>query len=527
MENTNISLVFKDEEKKIELLNKFEPGLLKYDDKGNIQINNTIKLNVPIKTLSIKEERNFHCNTIKIENNKNEFLNSNGIIDSNLNVSKTLKNILNLEMNNSLKHEDNKLNKNESNSLHYIHSIFASFIKVSINQEDFKLNNCIKEDFENAMQKEDDKYKIKEILKIYEKYGAYIPFEFVLGGKYLTYFDAHNEKEQEEITKNLNNKTNMTFNDQKFDFGINNNNINKLNNNNENINMRMEVIGGDILKKDDFLEWYKSINTENIQIIEYKSLYPLHYYLENKELIEKIDELLEKYYIELSNEKNSKKIEDEKKKENEKKENEINDNDDKDIDEEELKILVIGDSKSGKSSILKKYTNGTFNEEYKSTIKIFKKHKNIKIKINNKKKLFITFLIEYPLPDEDNLDLEYKEKFDAIFFIFDISCENSFRKLKWEKIFNKYYKKIPIFLIPNKSDLKSFNKKQELERYCKRHNIFLSNEINCKTQDFEEFSKTINGLINYVIFEKQRKIDNEKRNFYLQQNNNKKSNNCW
>ena len=176
MENTNISLVFKDEEKKIELLNKFEPGLLKYDDKGNIQINNTIKLNVPIKTLSIKEERNFHCNTIKIENNKNEFLNSNGIIDSNLNVSKTLKNILNLEMNNSLKHEDNKLNKNESNSLHYIHSIFASFIKVSINQEDFKLNNCIKEDFENAMQKEDDKYKIKEILKIYEKYGAYIPF---------------------------------------------------------------------------------------------------------------------------------------------------------------------------------------------------------------------------------------------------------------------------------------------------------------------------------------------------------------
>lgn len=61
----------------------------------------------------------------------------------------------------------------------------------------------------------------------------------------------------------INNITSLNFNEQTVGFNFNNNNNNEVTNKVENLNFQMDVIGGNIEKKDDYNGWLKSLNVDN------------------------------------------------------------------------------------------------------------------------------------------------------------------------------------------------------------------------------------------------------------------------
>ena len=57
--------------------------------------------------------------------------------------------------------------------------------------------------------------------------------------------------------------------------------LSKLMNKIENLSIKMD--GGDYLFKDDIKKWIKSFNIDNLQIIEYKSLIPIYWFIQDLE----------------------------------------------------------------------------------------------------------------------------------------------------------------------------------------------------------------------------------------------------
>ena len=279
-------MISKNKEEQIKLLNRFSPGFIKFDKDGKIEINRTVKLNIPLENVIISSKREFNQHTIFNENKYDESLFSSDIKVANGIISKS-KNIYKEFFNTENKKEKHKKSKYG----HYKHYINQSYIKISIPQKDFILDENIKEEFKVIKDKKTDKEKLNELFKLYNKYGFGIPFEFILGGKYYIYFDAKNEEEREEIEKKINNLTSLNFNEQKPDFNINLNNeeTGKM----EDMNFKIDAIGGDLEKKNDFTGWIKSLNLDNYEIIRYESVIPIHNYLDD-ELKNEIENLLKR-----------------------------------------------------------------------------------------------------------------------------------------------------------------------------------------------------------------------------------------
>ena len=279
-------MISKNKEEQIKLLNRFSPGFIKFDKDGKIEINRTVKLNIPLENMIISSKREFNQLTVYNENKYDESLFSSDIKVANGIISKS-KNIYQK----SFITENQKEKHKKSKYGHYKHYINQSYIKITIPQKNFILDENIKEEFKVIKDKKTDKEKLNELFKLYNKYGFGIPFEFILGGKYYIYFDAKNEEEKEEIEKKINNLTSLNFNEQKPDFNINLNNeeTGKM----EDMNFKIDAIGGDLEKKNDFTGWIKSLNLDNYEIIRYESVIPIHNYLDD-ELKNEIENLLKR-----------------------------------------------------------------------------------------------------------------------------------------------------------------------------------------------------------------------------------------
>ena len=171
-----------------------------------------------------------------------------------------------------------------------------------------------------------------------------------------------------------------------------------------------------------------------------------------------------------------------------------------------LKILIIGDNNTGKTSLIQKITTNKFN--YKNQIptlglnffKIIKKHNNDKFQID-----FWDFSgsKEY-LPLLEN----YYQESDIILICFDVSEKSTFQSIQsyWLPILHDFekIKEKKIILIGNKNDLqKDINVPQKDIFYFSAKNdndfsIFLENiiEIYCIKYNikFTKENKKINAL---------------------------------
>ena len=436
----DITEIFNDKTLQLKLLNKFPPGFLKLDSDGKVEINRTVKLNIPLENMTFSQAKNFRSQTTK-ENN------------------------------------------------HYKHSIFQRFIKVSIPQKDFKLDENIKQEFKIILNKKSDKEKINELFKLYSKYGFGVPFEFILGGKYYIYFNARSEEEKKEIESKLNNLTSISANNQKMGVDSDMYNKNESKAKIENLNIPIDVVGGNSEKKYEFNEWLKSLTLDNIEVIEYEHVIPIHEYCDD-DVKNEIENLLER-----ENNKILKKYE----QNNEDSLNqEVIQNRYDDMVADPVTIMFLGDNDSGKTSIIKRFTTGQYNSLERTTITQEFFNENKYYKFDNKiYKVKVQMVDNYIINNDlKAMDLSYIKQCDGIILVYDISNEKSIERLNiWGGLIrDNNDKKVPLFLVPNKADLEK--KPFDLDKICEKYEMIKMKDISCKDPDkIDELKKVLNAII--------------------------------
>ena len=169
--------------------------------------------------------------------------------------------------------------------------------------------------------------------------------------------------------------------------------------------------------------------------------------------------------------------------------------DEEDIENEtQITILTLGGREVGKTSLVLKYTDNTFNEKYISTIGIEFKEKYLK---KNGENFKLRLVDPSTLVTNQNLiNLEC----DGIIFLYDITNKKSFDDIsKYIEIFQKQKKEnFPMILLGNKIDKKEERKisKEDGEELAKTKGINFS-EISIK--EGTNVDEAVNSLINQIF----------------------------
>ena len=174
-----------------------------------------------------------------------------------------------------------------------------------------------------------------------------------------------------------------------------------------------------------------------------------------------------------------------------------------------VQLLVIGDSSVGKTSLITRYTNGTFKEEYLATVGLDYYSKNEEI--NNQ-------AIQIKLWDTAGqerfkaLTQNYFRNAEGVLLAFDVTNEESFNNLKdWISSIkiNMEAKNIflPLIVVGNKIDMENDREitKEEAEKFASE-NKYKYFETSAKTG--EGVDEAIKELINLVL--NQNQVDEQK-----------------
>ncbi len=144
---------------------------------------------------------------------------------------------------------------------------------------------------------------------------------------------------------------------------------------------------------------------------------------------------------------------------------------DSEMEEISLKILLVGDSSVGKTSILLRYTEDEFPDKYLSTISV---------DFHSKIFEFRGFKVQLQIYDTvgqekfRSLTTNFFHNSDGIFFVFDITNQNSFTGVQfWIKDSEKIEDSFKKILIGNKCDLKHIRKvsEEEVNNYCEKNQM--------------------------------------------------------
>ncbi|MBY9006590.1 MAG: GTP-binding protein [Candidatus Lokiarchaeota archaeon] len=118
-----------------------------------------------------------------------------------------------------------------------------------------------------------------------------------------------------------------------------------------------------------------------------------------------------------------------------------------------LKICILGNLGVGKTSIVHRFTEGTFRTSYKRTIGVNLLSKDLKVEEYGEVKLRI-----WDIAGQQSFKTfhdKYLAGSDGAFVVFDVTDNSSFRKIgEWIESFRKVTIDNPIHLIGNKIDLK-------------------------------------------------------------------------
>ena len=168
--------------------------------------------------------------------------------------------------------------------------------------------------------------------------------------------------------------------------------------------------------------------------------------------------------------------------------------------DKKCQLLIIGDSTVGKTSILSRFVNGTFNSNYLATVGLdnFTKDetiddKNVRIKI-------------WDTAGQERYKALTKGFFrnaEGIMIVYDVTNQESFENLKnWiqsikDNMGNDFLERIPVVIIGNKIDSDEREiKTEDAESFCKQQN-YPYFETSAKTG--ENIDNTIRFLVKKVI----------------------------
>ena len=134
-----------------------------------------------------------------------------------------------------------------------------------------------------------------------------------------------------------------------------------------------------------------------------------------------------------------------------------------------LKILILGDSGVGKTSILIKYINNKFDESHIATIGVDYMDKTIKYKnINVKLQIWDTSGQE----KFRSIARNFYRNSDAIFIVFDLNNKDTYNSIKqWINDVEEYCPNIKKILLGNKSDLEKNVSEEIIKNFAKENNL--------------------------------------------------------
>ena len=139
-------------------------------------------------------------------------------------------------------------------------------------------------------------------------------------------------------------------------------------------------------------------------------------------------------------------------------------------DPEHFKIIIIGDTSVGKTSLMRRYIEGIYNEKTLSTIgiELFKKEITIQNK-NYVMKIWDTCGQEKFRAISKN----YYHNADGIMLLFDINSHETFEHLSgWiESIYQNTSKDTPFIIVASKCDLEHDVTDQEIEEYSTKNKV--------------------------------------------------------
>ena len=169
---------------------------------------------------------------------------------------------------------------------------------------------------------------------------------------------------------------------------------------------------------------------------------------------------------------------------------------------ESKKVIIIGDVNVGKSSILKRFKENSFNENLRHSITL--EHYNLVIKV----KTYILRLQIWDTVGQENFDavtLNHYSSTDVAIFVYSIDNLESFKKISnWlEQLDSKVNDKgrlIVKILIGNKNDLVDERKvsSEDGNNFAEKNNFNLFKEISCKETDDEGNNTHIKEIVDNI-----------------------------
>jgi len=175
----------------------------------------------------------------------------------------------------------------------------------------------------------------------------------------------------------------------------------------------------------------------------------------------------------------------------------------------EFKIITLGDSGVGKTSIINRFINDSFNNDEKLTLGI--KFSFQIIKLPNGKDVKLNIIDTSGQEKYRSLPTSYFRNVDAVLFVFDLNQKLSFENIqKWINTFNennngKYCKKQ--YLVGNKNDLEQVVDQKLIDDFSENNNLTYSG-ISAKT------SNRVKELFEIIAYELYEEVD-KKSNYSI------------
>ncbi len=181
----------------------------------------------------------------------------------------------------------------------------------------------------------------------------------------------------------------------------------------------------------------------------------------------------------------------------------------------EYKIVLIGNSAVGKTSLFKKLTTGQFSEKNISTIGMDKKSLNVEIEVNEngsivKKQINISLVDTAGQERFRSITKNYFKESDGILLIYDITNKETFKNVEgWidsihESLGNHKDSKYIIILIGNKTDLIGVDDyvrevtEEEAETFCNEKSLVWGGETTVKNIEFNELEELFKNYVKMI-----------------------------
>ena len=157
----------------------------------------------------------------------------------------------------------------------------------------------------------------------------------------------------------------------------------------------------------------------------------------------------------------------------------------------EYKIITLGDSSVGKTSIINRFINDTFDEELTPTLGI--KHTFKTLEINNTK-VKLSVIDTNGQEKYRSLSVSYFRHADVVLFIFNLNEPLGFNNIQeWINVFNDNNNKKKVilkYLIGSKSDLEQRVEQNLIDEFANNNNmLYMATSAKTNNQINELFQK--------------------------------------